>query len=165
MHRMQIHKGRDLKSYPRNDLIRYFGKAGNYFYEVVRGIDDRPVLAHREPKSIGAERTYETDLYDMNLVKEKLAEVTDIMWTRYEARNKKAKTLTLKLRFADFTTITRSRTHDQLSSREEVKTILVDLLPQQEIEKRGVRLLGSTLSNFEIEDQKSSGQMTLDFGP
>lgn len=165
MHRMQIHKGRDLKSYPRNDLIRYFGKAGNYFYEVVRGIDDRPVLAHREPKSIGAERTYETDLYDMNLVKEKLAEVTDIMWTRYEARNKKAKTLTLKLRFADFTTITRSRTHDQLSTREEVKTILVDLLPQQEIEKRGVRLLGSTLSNFEIEDQKSSGQMTLDFGP
>lgn len=165
MHGMQIHKGRDLKSFPREDLIRHFGKAGNYFYDVVRGIDDRPVVSSREPKSIGAERTYETDLYDIALVKEKLAGVTDLMWARYSAKNRSAKTLTLKLRFADFTTITRSRTQDQVSSREEVMTILVDLLPQQEIGKRGVRLLGATMSNFQIEDKKSSGQMTLDFEP
>ena len=163
MHKMNIHRGRDLKFHSREDLIKHFGKAGNYFYDVVRGIDDRPVVSFRERKSIGAERTYESDLFDMEQVKAKLAKVLDIMWKRCEAKNKSGKTLTLKLRFADFTTITSSRSHDHAFSHEEVKTTLVDLLPQQEIEKRGVRLLGATMSNFQIEDQKSSGQMTLDF--
>ncbi len=130
---------------------------------MVRGIDERPVVSFRERKSIGAERTYESDLFDLEQVKAKLAEVLDVMWKRCVAKDKSGKTLTLKLRFADFTTITRSRTHDHLFSHEEVKTTLVDLLPQEEIEKRGVRLLGATMSNFQIENQKSSGQMTLDF--
>lgn len=62
MHKMNIHKGRDLKLLPRKDLVRHFGKAGNYFYDVVRGKDDRPVVSFRERKSIGAERTYGSDL-------------------------------------------------------------------------------------------------------
>ena len=163
MHRMKIFKGRDLKSLPREELIKQFGKAGNYFYDVVRGIDNRPVVSFRERKSIGAERTYETDLYDINLVKEKLAEVLDIMWTRYEAKNKRGRTLTLKLRFSDFTTITRSSTQNHDFSHEEMKTCIMNLLPQQEIKKRGVRLLGATMSNFQIDDQKSSKQMKIDF--
>ena len=163
MHRMNILKGHDLKVHPREELIRHFGKAGNYFYNVVRGIDDRPVVSSRERKSIGAERTYETDLYDMDLVKEKLAEVLDIMWKRYEAKNKKGKTLTLKLRFSDFTTITRSSTQNHDFTYENVKSTIMNLLPQQEIEKRGVRLLGATMSNFPIEDKKSSKQMKIDF--
>ena len=163
MHRMNIFKGSDLKALPREELIKHFGKAGNYFYDVVRGIDDRPVVSFRERKSIGAERTYETDLYDMDLVKEKLAEVLDIMWTRYEAKNKKGKTLTLKLRFSDFTTITRSSTQNHFYSLEEMQTCILNLLPQKEIEKRGVRLLGATMSNFQIDDQKSSEQMKIEF--
>jgi len=163
MHGMNIHKGRDIKLYPREDLIRYFGKAGNYFYDVVRGIDDRPVVSYREPKSIGAERTYETDLYDINLVKEKLAEVIDIMWTRYEAKNKKAKTLTLKLRFSDFSTITRSSTQQQAYSYEEMLRTIMKLLPRQEINEHGVRLLGATMTNFQVENQKSTKQIMIDF--
>lgn len=163
MHRMNIFKGRDLKTLPREELIRHFGKAGNYFYDVVRGIDERPVVSSRERKSIGAERTYETDLYDLDLVKEKLVEVLDIMWKRYEAKKKKGKTLTLKLRFSDFTTITRSNTQNLDFSYENVKSTIMNLLPQQEIEKRGVRLLGATMSNFQIDEQKSSKQMKIDF--
>ena len=165
MHRMDIHKGRDLKSYPREDLIKHFGKAGNYFYEVVRGIDNRPVVSFRERKSIGAERTYETDLYDMDLVKEKLIEVLDIMWKRYEAQKKKAKTLTLKLRFSDFSTITRSNTQAQGYSYEEMLNTIMNLLPEQEIKEHGVRLLGATISNFHIENSKSLKQMKIDFEP
>ena len=160
---MNIFKGRDLKTLPRDSLIKNFGKAGNYFYDVVRGIDDRPVVSSRERKSIGAERTYETDLYDLDLVKEKLVEVLDIMWKRYEAKNKQGKTLTLKLRFSDFTTITRSSTQSHYFSREEMKTCIMNLLPIQEIEKRGVRLLGATMSNFQVIDKKSSKQMKIDF--
>ena len=163
MHKMNIHKGRDLKTYPREDMIKYFGKAGNYFYDVVRGIDDRPVVSFRERKSIGAERTYESDLYDINLVKEKLTEVIDIMWKRYEAKKKQAKTLTLKIRFSDFNTITRSNTQNQAFTYEEMLNTMMNLLPLQEIEKQGVRLLGATMSNFQIEDQKSSKQIEIDF--
>jgi len=163
MHKMNIHRGLDLKSYPREDLIKHFGKAGNYFYDVVRGIDDRPVVSSRERKSIGAERTYETDLFDIRELKEKLAGVLDIMWRRCEAKNKKGRTLTLKLRYADFTTITRSHTHDPALSYEEIKTILFDLLPVQEIQKRGVRLLGASMSNFQTEAKKASVQMRFDF--
>lgn len=163
MHGMNIHKGRDLKSYPLEELIKHFGKAGNYFYDVVRGIDDRPVVSYREPKSIGAERTYETDLFDMEQVKEKLTEVLDIMWKRYEAKNKRAKTLTLKLRFSDFSTITRSATQQQPFSYEEMRSTIMNLLPQQDVKEHGVRLLGATMSNFQIEDQKASKQMKLTF--
>jgi len=163
MHGMDIHKGRDLKAYSREELIRHFGKAGNYFYDVVRGVDERPVVSFRERKSIGAERTYETDLYDIDLVKEKLTEVLDIMWKRSEAKKKSGKTLTLKLRFSDFTTITRSSTQQNGFSYEEMLTCLMNLLPAQKIKERGVRLLGATMSNFQIETQKSSDQMKIDF--
>lgn len=163
MHRMNIFKGRDLKIYRREELIRHFGKAGNYFYDVVRGIDDRPVVSSRERKSIGAERTYETDIYDLDQVKEKLADVLDIMWKRCEAKHKKARTLTLKLRYSDFNTITRSLTQNHPFSEEEMKCSMVKLLPQQEIKKRGVRLLGGTMSNFIMENPRSSQQMKIDF--
>jgi DNA polymerase-4 len=163
MHRMNIFKGRDLKAYGREELIRHFGKAGNYFYDVVRGIDNRQVVSHRERKSIGAERTYERDLYEPELVKEKLSDVLDIMWKRYEEKNKKARTLTLKLRYADFTTITRSLTQDHAYTREEMKAAMMSLLPMQEIQERGVRLLGGTMSNFREEQALSSLQMKIDF--
>jgi DNA polymerase IV len=163
MHSINIFKGRDLKSFPREDLIKHFGKAGNYFYEVVRGIDDRPVVSFRERKSIGAERTYERDLYDMDQVKEKLTEVSEIMWKRYKEKDKKGKTLSLKLRFSDFTTITRSCTQKHAFSEQEMKTCIMNLLPDQEIKKRGVRLLGATMSNFQNESPKPSKQMKIDF--
>ena len=76
MHRLNIFRGRDLKAFERDQLIRHFGKAGNYFYEVVRGIDERPVVPFRESKSIGAERTYDTDLFDMQQVEDRLTEVS-----------------------------------------------------------------------------------------
>ncbi len=113
MHRMDIFKGGDLKLLPLQDMVKNFGKAGNYFYNVVRGIDERPVVSHRERKSIGAERTFETDLTDLVEVKEKLDAIIDIMWKRCEAKEKKGKTVTLKLRFADFSTITRSNTSNK----------------------------------------------------
>ena len=163
MHGMNILKGRDLKACPREELIRHFGKAGNYFYDVVRGIDDRPVVSFRERKSIGAERTYERDLYEMDQVKDKLTEVLDIMWERCEEKNRSGKTLTLKLRFSDFSTITRSHTQNHPFTKEEMMTCMMNLLPGPEIKERGVRLLGGTMSNFQIEIQKASPQMKIDF--
>lgn len=164
MHSLQVFKGRDLKEIPRDQLVSKFGKAGNYFYDVVRGIDDRPVVSYRQSKSIGAERTYDADLYNIKEVEERLAEVMDIMWKRCEAKRKYGKTVTLKLRFSDFKTITRSRTQQQPYTYQEMKAAIFELIPVERIREEGIRLLGVTISNFQLEKRPSTQQIEIDFG-
>lgn len=120
---------------------------------MVRGIDERPVVSFRERKSIGAERTYETDHYNIEVVKEKLVEVIDIMWNRCELKNKTGKTITRKLRFANFSTITRSYTNKNYFTKGGIISILISLLPNDEISEQGVRLLGATMSHFQDENK------------
>ncbi|MDT8433064.1 MAG: DNA polymerase IV [Bacteroidales bacterium] len=164
MHRLNIFKGRDLKALPRYRLVSNFGKAGNYFYDVVRGIDNRPVVSYQESKSIGAERTYDTDLYELEQVEARLSEVMDIMWRRCEAKKKFGKTATLKLRFSDFSTITRSKSQQDPFVYQEMKEVVRELLPVQRIQQQGVRLLGVTMSNFPVEKKKpASRQIEIDF--
>lgn len=163
MHHLGVFKGEDLKKISEYELMRHFGKAGRYYFNVVRGIDERPVVSHREPKSIGAERTYQTDIFDHNEVKEKLIDVIDIMWDRYEQKDKKAKTVTLKVRFADFTTITRRHTQDHVYSKSEVISIILEMVPLDEIQEKGTRLLGVTMSNFQNEKSEDSNQLLIDF--
>jgi len=164
MHRLHIFTGRDLKAASLDQLVTSFGKAGNYFYEVVRGIDNRPVVPYRESKSIAAERTYDTDLYDMEQVEERLSEVIDIMWKRCKAKHKAGKTLTLKLRFSDFKTITRSRTQKQAYRYEELEKTMADMLPVKRIRELGIRLLGVSMSNFKVEKKEPTEQIEIDFG-
>lgn len=163
MHRMNIFKGRDLKSLPLSDLVKHFGKAGSYFYDAVRGIDERPVVSHREAKSVSAERTFETDLTDLVEVKDKLTDIIDIMWRRCESKQKTGRTLTLKLRLADFSTITRSSTSHTGFSRNEIDAVITGLLPIKDIQGQGIRLLGVTISNFQEEKQSCTGQLKIDF--
>lgn len=163
MHRMDIFKGHDLKRLSIQDQVKHFGKAGSYFYHVVRGIDQRPVVSSRERKSLGAERTFETDLSDPREVKAKLADISDIVWSRCEAKQKLGKTLTLKLRFADFSTITRSSTTKQDYTKDEIIAVATKLLPIQDIQEQGIRLLGLTMSNFREEDQKHPVQLKIEF--
>jgi len=167
---MGIHKGSDLKLVPIEELVRVFGKPGRYFYEVVRGVDERPVRPSRTRKSIGSERTYEENLTTIEEVKNKLAEVIDIMWSRCVAKDMVGKTVTLKVRFGDFRTITRSITHDSIFCKEEVVDFAHNLLPYEEIASGQVRLLGITMSNFpddilQAEDEgiKYPHQLTIDF--
>lgn len=164
MHQLEIFNGRDLKRQSRPELMKHFGKAGAYFHDVVRGIDEREVRPSRERKSIGAERTYETDIYEMDQVQERLDEVIDIMWRRCEAKQIYGRTFTLKLRFSDFTTITRSSTLDRPFTRPEIDAVLHELVPGDEIQERGVRLLGGTMSHFPMEKkEEKTGQLRIDF--
>jgi DNA polymerase IV len=160
---MNIFKGSDLKALPLSDLVKNFGKAGSYFYNAVRGIDERPVVSHRERKSIGAERTFETDLTELSDVKEKLSAIVDIMWRRCEAKQKTGKTLTLKLRFADFSTITRSSTSHKAYTKSAIESAVQQLLPVSDIQEQGIRLLGVTMSNFQDEKQQATKQLKIEF--
>jgi DNA polymerase-4 len=163
MHALNIFKGQDLKLLSLEELVKHFGKAGNYFYHAVRGIDERPVLNHRERKSIGAERTYERDLDDIKEVHEKLKSIIDIVWKRCEEKQKSGKTVTVKLRFADFSTITRSTTSNKAFSKSEIESVVPDLLPNQDIQDQGIRLLGVTLSNFKEKDPPFARQLKISF--
>ncbi len=155
--------GKDLKKLERNELIRMFGKAGNYYYEICRGIDNRPVQPSRERKSIGAENTFSTDLFLTTDLERELIKITDTLWPRIEKAKVKGKTLTLKYTYSDFEKHTRSKTITGFySTKEQLITHGKDLLFTEKFD-RGVRLLGLAVSNFRKDETPNAVQLTIDF--
>lgn len=163
MHELGIYNGKDLKTFSQHDLIHHFGKTGHYFYDVVRGVDERAVMPSRERKSIGVERTYQTDIYNADEAKKKLDEVIEIMWKRVIEKNKQGKTITLKVRYADFSTITKSHTQNTPYKNLELTQTLLSLLPLETIQTKGIRLLGATMTNFCDENKTLPQQLKIDF--
>jgi DNA polymerase IV len=110
MNKMGIWFGRDLRQIDRYELVRLFGKSGNYYYEISRGEDNRPVEPSRERKSVGAEETFSNDIFLLQDLENELLQIADIVWERYLRSGAKPKTLTLKYKYADFEQHTRSKT-------------------------------------------------------
>src|SRR5690606_29005091 len=145
----ELHTGADLKKLSQDDLIKHFGKAGKFYYHIVRGIDDREVQTEREIKSLGAEDTFAYDLTtadEMNAELDKIAVLVENRLKRYEM---KGRTITLKIKYHDFKLITRSQSY--LYPTDDVNTIADTakmLLASTDLFNKKVRLLGITLSNF-----------------
>lgn len=156
--------GRDLKQLDRYELIRMFGKAGNYYFEICRGDDNRVVQPSRERKSVGAENTFLTDLFLISEIEKEMLRIAETLWSRIEQANVKGKTLTLKYTYSDFEKHTRSKT---VSGYINSKEILVkegnSLLKSGGGFDRGIRLLGLTVSNFIREKKSEPEQLTLEF--
>ena len=149
MEALGIRTGADLRDRPLAFLQAHFGSSAAYLHGAARGQDDRPVRPDRPPKSIGAERTFDTNLSDPQALDAQLARVADAAWTRIARHAAKGRTVTLKLRHADFRTITRARSFaTPLADRETMldagRGLLAALLPVPD----GVRLLGLTLSGL-----------------
>jgi DNA polymerase-4 len=148
MYQKGIFTGADLKQHSREALIADFGKSGGYYYDVVRGIHNAPVKSTRIAKSIGAERTFDTNLSSELFLEEKLLGVTDALMQRLARHKRPGKTITLKLKYSDFTIQTRSKTLDYyVSDKSMIYEIAKELLYQERL-KDSVRLIGITLSNF-----------------
>jgi DNA polymerase-4 len=160
MEALGILTGADLAARPLPFLQAHFGSYADYLHGAARGIDHRPVRASRRAKSIGAERTFERDLSDPAELREKLAIVADAAWARVERHDARGRTVTLKLRHADFRTITRARSLGHpVPSRDAFLGVGTDLLQAQLPVAGGVRLLGLTLSAFggaEAEPQQAA---------
>jgi len=163
MKKMNWHTGGDLKKLTEAELVKYFGKQGHFYFDIVRGIDNRPVQPYRETKSVGVEDTFEEDLTsaaDLNRELEKLAEKLS---ERTQRRELRGRTLTLKIRFGDFSSITRSRSFPLATNeRDEILNTARDLL-FREIPEGGqkIRLLGITLSNFHESKLRGGDPMQL----
>ena len=149
MLRHGIATGADLREKSLEYLQKNFGKAGSYFYGVARGIDHRPVRANRIRKSIGAENTFATDLIDFEAMREALQPIIDKVWRHCETHGDRARTVTLKVKFSDFSSITRSRsTPSMIDDRADLEAVSLALLQAEMPVPRSVRLLGVSLTNL-----------------
>jgi nucleotidyltransferase/DNA polymerase involved in DNA repair len=146
MNHLGILTGRDLKAQSLSFLQERFGKAGSYFHAIARGIDRRPVRPDRVRKSIGAENTFPTDLTGFEEMKTELQPILDKVWRHCEQTGVRGRTVTLKVKYADFEQITRSRSlTGHVESRSVLEQVSVDLLTALFPMRKGVRLLGVTL--------------------
>lgn len=157
-HALGIHKAPDLRAWALSDLLRHFGQSGYDFYRFVRGIDDRPVRAWRERKSVGCERTFRHDLRARNQISQVLADLVEELTKRLERAQFVGCTLTLKLRHHDFTTKTRAYTSDVPYGALDRVRLLEDaerLLAGASIPAAGIRLMGLTVSTPIHESEHS----------
>ena len=147
MERLGIATGADLRDRSLAYLAQHFGSSADYYYRAARGVDDRPVQPDRLRKSIGAERTFDTDLTARAGLIAALDRVCDAVWPRIEAGKASGRTVTLKIKYADFRQITRARSLPApLTDRAMLAATgaaLLDTLLPAEIP---IRLIGLTLS-------------------
>ena len=145
-----IETGGDLRQHELHELVDWFGKAGRHYYQIARGIDERPVVSRRVRKSLGHETTFATDLGSREAVDAALPKLAERVAADLAARELSARTVTLKVKYADFVQITRRQTFGRsLCTAVELLGALGPLLDATEIGRRPVRLLGVTCSSLE----------------
>ncbi|CAL2079717.1 DNA polymerase IV 2 [Tenacibaculum sp. 190524A05c] len=151
MHNHGIFNGLDLKNRSLEDLVSLFGKSGKHYYNIVRGIHNSEVKPDRVRKSIAAERTFNENLSSEIYMLKKLELIAEELERRMMHSKTKGKTVTLKIKYSDFTQQTRSKTvGNYLQKKEEFYPLIKDLLMQDHL-KNSVRLLGISLSNLDTE--------------
>ena len=150
-----IKTGADLKKFKKEKLIHLFGKSGSYFYNIAHGNDDRPVEPNRIRKSIGKETTLLEDIDDTEQMLEILENIAVRLENSLIKREAKGRTVTLKMKYFDFQSITRSITIDEpADSASVIMKYIKALLSKTEAGARKVRLLGISISNF--DDRKTN---------
>lgn len=164
MHKMGIFFGADLKNLSQHRLNQVFGKAGNYYYQIVRGIDNRPVNPHRERKSVGGENTFSNDLRSIDEQLNAMQPIAEKVYERIKRAQKYGRTLSIKVKYADFTQITRSKTlNDPIVDYKTLWENTRELLVESHTHDKTVRLLGVSVSNFLSEEQEAI-QLEIDWG-
>jgi DNA polymerase-4 len=167
MKNLGLHTGADIKKLSEQDLRKHFGKAGGFYFKIVRGIDERPVEPEQETKSIGAEDTFPYDLTRLEEMEEALDKITETVCRRLSKNNLRGKTITVKIKYSDFKIITRSKSFtESIDDHVSIFTTAKELLQKTDLEFAKIRLLGITISNFHSHMPKrnsneSSSQLFL----
>ncbi|MDD4914228.1 MAG: DNA polymerase IV [Methylococcales bacterium] len=149
MHELGILTGKDLKQIPLPVLQQHFGKAAQFYFDIARGFDHRPVNCQRIRKSIGVETTFDEDISDPATVYRHLQQLLQIALTKLLEKNLVAHTLTIKIKYHNFVLITRGRTlRNAITTGMDTQTLLAELLKNTAIGEKKVRLLGVSLSGL-----------------
>lgn len=164
MKSLGIYIGKDLKEWDEIDLVERFGKPGRYYFRIVRGIDSREVKANRIRKSIGKERTFSEDMGDLDWINNFLEELAQKVSESMKKKKVAGKTVTVKVRYDDFETLTRSTSFTHyINDEEDIAETAKSLIEQTEVGKRKVRLLGITLSNLNLSEEGRFEQLNIPF--
>ncbi len=169
MYHLGIFTGKDLKKKSLEFLAQNFGKSGGYYYEVVRGIHRSEVKPHRIPKSVGAERTFNENLSSEIFMLERLEHIAAELERRLKKSNLSGKTITLKIKYSDFTLQTRSKTLPYFIGEKSLILETAKELLYQEGLQNSVRLLGISLANLNTGEKQNdndeivSVQLKFDF--
>lgn len=162
MKALGIETGRDLAAQTQPFLERHFGKAGAFYYDIARGIDLRPVRADSVRKSIGAETTFIADLFRPEEAQAALAPIVAKVWSHCQALDTRGRTVTLKVKYADFQQITRSHTgFSPVASATELERLSQALLAPLFPLAKGIRLLGVTISSLGDDEPDKGRQLHL----
>ena len=161
MHELLIFHGKDLKRFSLEELQSYFGKGGTFLYGICRGIDNRLVESDRKRKSIAAENTFINDVFDSTNFRNLAQEIIETLWKRYENQDKKGRSLSIKVKYFDFTQITRSTTlTTEINSYVQLEKLAHRLIENVLPLPKSVRLIGFQISGF--KDVYFDYQLRLD---
>jgi DNA polymerase-4 len=149
MHRLGIETGADLRAKSLAFLQQHFGNAATWFYAIARGEDDRPVVADRRRKSSGSETTFQEDVTDPIVIEAGVLAMANDVWTWCEKARAFGRTVTVKVKFADFHQVTRSRSFTSVvASHEQLRRASLDLIRSVFPPTQGIRLVGVMMSSF-----------------
>ena len=164
MRKLGIHTGADLKKLSEARLVKHFGKAGRIYFLNARAIDNREVIPDRVRKSVGAENTFMSDLDDRLVLSDQLHIIANEVWKRVSERNFYGRTITLKVKYADFELITRRRTLTEfIDDFNLFWKNAKELLENVDINRKKIRLMGLTVSNFNEVERPKACQLKFDF--
>lgn len=159
-----IRNGKHLRQFSREDLVFHFGKSGGFFYDIVRGIDNRPVKPSRKRKSVGNETTFQEDIIEMEMILSILESLAHRVSETLIKKNLYGYTATLKVRYFDFSTVTRSVTvHTPMKTEKDIMVQIKKLVKDTEAGKKSIRLLGVSISKLGTIGQSQPIQLPLPF--
>lgn len=157
-----IHTGGDLKQKSLLQLQQLLGNSAEYYYEIARGIDHRPVCNERIRKSLGSETTFQQDISDIDEMLQQLFNLLDEVLDSLLKREILAYTMTIKVKYADFTQVTRSYTGNTIVSQHDKAIALIPvLLAKTDAKNKSVRLLGISFSNLLNDEDYIDNQLPL----
>ncbi len=149
MKKSGINTGQDLRLWTQEQLTEKFGKTGTYYFNIARAIDHRPVRSKRIRKSLGKETTFEKDVKSVSELLNTLESLAENIVSSIDKQKLEARTLTLKVKYADFKQVTRAHTADNILDLTAIKNLIPMLLDKTDAGKLAVRLVGLSLSGFE----------------
>lgn len=162
MNTLGIFTGSDLKEHSIAFLQQHFGKSGPWYYGLAHGRDDRQVMPDRPRKSSGSETTFSEDLTETSAIEAAIQAMADDVWGWCEKARAYGRTVTVKIKYADFQQITRSRTMASLiTSRDDLHAASIRLVRSIYPLSKGIRLVGVTLSSFDSHDASDAAQLNL----